>query len=340
MSRKINEKNERVKRLYARWKAEARRADEKTVDKALDAVDRFSRHTDAKDFRNFSVEQAISFKRALDETPSARTGAPLAKATVDGILRAVKDFFDWLADQPGYRSRIKRRDLEYFNLSAKDVRTAHASRFKRAPTLEQCGHVFRLMPEETMFDQRDKAIFATLMLTGARDGALSSFRLRNVDLIDGCIHQDARNLKTKFAKSFSTWFFPVDPMYRVQLAAWISVLRDKYLFGPSDALFPKPQMGLIDGAFAAVGLTRSPYGNAAKVREVVKRAFEAADLPAVNPHSFRDMLVAHGSEVCSGPAAFKAWSMNLGHDSVVTTISAYCNIPVSSQRDLMKRMWE
>lgn len=340
MSSKINEKNERMKRLYARWKSEARRADQSTVDKALDAIDRFSKHTGAKDFRSFSVEQAISFKRALEETPSARTGAPLSKATIDGILRAVKDFFDWLADQPGYRSRIQRRDLDYFNLSAKDVRTAHAARPKRIPTMEQCDHAFRLMPEENVFDRRDKAIFATLMLTGARDGALASFRLKNVDLIDGSIHQDARDVKTKSAKSFVTWFFPVNPMYRDTLTGWLDVLRKTYLFGPGDALFPKPEMGVIDGAFAAVGLSRSPYESAMRVRQVVKRAFEAAGLPAVNPHSFRNMLVEFGSEVCGSPAAFKAWSMNLGHDSVVTTVSAYCNIPVSTQRDLMKRMWE
>jgi integrase/recombinase XerD len=225
MSSKINEKNERMKRLYARWKSEARRADQSMVGKALDAIDRFIRHTGGKDFRSFSVEQAISFKRDLEERPSARTGAKLSKATIDGILRGVKDFFEWLADQPGYRSRIQRRDLDYFNLSAKDVRTAHAARPKRVPTLEQCDHVFRLMPEETMFDQRDKAIFATLMLTGARDGALASFRLKNVDLVDGSIHQDAREVKTKFAKSFVTWFFPVNPMYRDTLTAWVGVLR-------------------------------------------------------------------------------------------------------------------
>ncbi|QYK39825.1 MAG: site-specific integrase [Paracoccaceae bacterium] len=338
MSSKINEKNERMKRLYARWKAEARRADQSTVDKALDAIDRFSRHTAARDFRAFSVEQAISFKRSLEETPSARTGAPLSKATVDGILRAVKDFLDWLADQPGYRSRIQRRDLEYFNLGAKGVRIAHAVRFKRVPTREQCDHAFRQMPERTVFDQRDKAIFAMLMLTGARDGALASFQLGNVDLVDGCVHQDARQVNTKFAKSFTTWFFPVDPIYRATLEAWIGTLRQQHMFGPGDPLFPKARMGVIDGAFTAVGLSREPFGNAAKVREVVKRAFQAAELPAVNPHSFRDMLVAFGSEICVGPAAFKAWSMNLGHDSVVTTMSAYCNIPVSSQREVMKGM--
>jgi hypothetical protein len=46
---------------------------------------------------------------------------------IDGVLPAVKDIFDWLADQPGYLSRIWRRDLHYFKLSAKDDRISWAA---------------------------------------------------------------------------------------------------------------------------------------------------------------------------------------------------------------------
>jgi integrase/recombinase XerD len=58
--------------------------------------------------------------------------------------------------------------------------------------------------------RRDKALFAFLMLTGARDGAIASFRLKHIDLVQACVHQDARDVKTKFAKTFTTTFFPVD----------------------------------------------------------------------------------------------------------------------------------
>ena len=96
-------------------------------------------------------------------------------------------------------------------------------------------------------------------------------------------------------------------------------------------------MGITDGAFAVVGLSRAPFSDASKVRKVVKCAFEASKLPQTTPHRFREMLVSFGSDVCATPAEFKAWSMNLGHDSVVKTLSACCNIPVSTQRNLMKR---
>jgi integrase/recombinase XerD len=338
MSVKINEQNERIKRRFAIWKREARRAQLVTVDKALADLEAFEAFTGCKDFKLFRIEQAVEFKRYLEARKSRASGKPLAKATIDGTLRAVKDFFGWLVDQPGYRSRIKRSDLEYFNLNAKDARIAHTERDVDAPTVEQCRHAFVMMPEATLLERRNKAIFAALVLTGARDGALASIRLKHIDLVDSCLHQDAREMKTKAAKTFTTWFYPVDPIYLANLTDWVATLRGDLLFGSSDALFPKPTIGWVDGAFAVTGLSKTPYTNAAKIREVVALAFAAVGMPRFHPHSFRRTLVALGNVACKSPEEFKAWSMNLGHDSVVTTMQSYCRVPQSRQRELIKAM--
>jgi hypothetical protein len=89
MQRAINEQNERVKRKYAVWKREARRAHTTTVDKALEAIDAFTAFTKGKDFKSFTVEQAIGFKRHLESRANVRTGRPLAKATIDGTSPAI-----------------------------------------------------------------------------------------------------------------------------------------------------------------------------------------------------------------------------------------------------------
>lgn len=99
------------------------------------------------------------------------------------------------------------------------------------------------MPSATPLQRRDKALFAFLMLTGARDGAVASMRLNHVDLVENCVYQDARDVKTKFAKTFTTWFFPVDNDYLQAFRDWVTYLRQEELFGPNDALFPKPRMG-------------------------------------------------------------------------------------------------
>ena len=330
MARKHNEANERIKRQYMLFLREAKRYDMTTVDKAADAILRFEASTGAKTFKLFHIEQAVAFKRQLEGEKNARTGKPLSKATIDGTLRAVKTFVIWLAGQPGYKSRISYADAEYFNLNAKDSRVAHTDRDAPYPTMEQCRHAFAMMPEATEIDRRNKAVFAFLMLTGARDGAIASLRLKRIDLVQACVYQDARDVKTKFSKTFTTWFLPVGRDYLKCFTGWVHHLRQNLLFGHDDALFPKPVIGQVDGAFAVTGLSRDVYSSASTIREVIKSAFANAGLPVFAPHSFRKTLVKHGDQVCKTREQFKAWSQNLGHDSVVTTLSAYC--PVSNER--------
>ena len=340
MARKFNEENERIKRRYLHFLREAKRSDFATVDKAAEAILRFERSTGFKPFKRFHIEHAVAFKRHLSNAKNSRTGAPLAKATVDSTLRMVKAFILWLAGQPGYKSRIAYADAEYFNLNAKDARIAHTARDTIYPTPEQCRHAFAQMPSATPLQRRDKALFAFLMLTGARDGAVASMRLRHVDLVECCVYQDARDVKTKFAKSFTTWFFPVDDTYLKTFRDWVTYLRKEELFGPTDALFPKPRMGLKDGAFAALGLSRDIYSNAGKLRAVIKDAFTNSGLPAFGPHSFRKTLGLLANEHCKTPEQFKAWSMNLGHENIATTLSAYCPVSHSRQGELIRGMMQ
>ena len=86
----------------------------------------------------------------------------------------------------------------------------------------------------------------------------------------------------------------------------------------------------IDCIFIAQVASRDTYANAGKIREVIKEAFTSADLPAFAPHSFRKTLVKWGDRQYPSREAFKAFSQNIGHDSTVTTVSAY--LPVSRER--------
>lgn len=338
MARRCVEENERIKRRYVQFLREAKRSDMATVDKAADAIVRFERSTGFKPFKRFHIDHAVKFKAQLSATPNDKTGKPLSKATIDSTLRTVKAFVSWLAGQPGYRSRISYADAEYFNLNAKDARIAHTERDTPFPTMEQCRHAFVQMPSGSPMQRRDKAMFAFLMLTGARDGAIASLRLKHIDLMQGCVHQDARDVRTKFSKSFTTTFFPVDHAYLQCFRDYVDFLRKDQLFGPGDALFPKPLMGLNDGGFACLGLSRETYGNAAKIRDVIKTAFTSVGLPPFGPHSFRKTLGILANDCCKTPEQFKAWSMNLGHESIATTLSAYCPVSPIRQAELIRGM--
>ena len=88
------------------------------------AIALFEVYTNYKDFATFHIEQARNFKQRQTETVNDATGKPLAKATLKSRFDALKAFLLWLADQPGYRSRIKHSDAEYFNLERQIVKVS------------------------------------------------------------------------------------------------------------------------------------------------------------------------------------------------------------------------
>ena len=200
-----NANNERTKRRYFAYLREAKRHSEPTVDAVAKALARFESDTKFRDFKSFHFEQAIAFKRRLTEQKSLKTGERLSKSTLHATLANLKAFFQWLAGQPGFKSRLKYSDAEYFNLSEKDVRIAKAKRDQIGPTLAQAKHVISLMPCVTSIELRDRAILAFTLLTGARDSAIASMKLKHINLIAGCVDQDAREVKTKFSKTLRDW---------------------------------------------------------------------------------------------------------------------------------------
>lgn len=336
---KHNPKNERIKRQYLTYLREARQQSEASLDAAAAALANFEAYNRYRDFSAFHYQQAVAFKQQLANKDSSTTGEKLSKATQYSTLSHLKRFFQWLASQAGYKSRISYADAEYFNLSEKDSRVATARRTRPVPTLEQIRHVISSMPATTDLEMRDRALVAFTLLTGARDSAIASLKLKHIDLDAGCVHQDAREVNTKFSKTFTTVFFPVGEDIRLILVEWVGHLRQGLLWGNNDPLFPRTRMAL-DGnhCFAAVGLERQHWTNAGPIRDIFRQAFEAAGLPYFNPHSFRHALVALGERQCRSPEEFKAWSQNLGHESVLTTFYSYGQVAPSRQAEIIQRL--
>ncbi len=336
---KHNAANERIKRRYFAYLTGAHGRDQATVDAVAKSLARFEDYTRARDFAKFRREQAMGFRDRLAEQRNARTGEQLSKATLHSTLRDLRVFFFWLADQPGFKSRLQHSDADYFNLSSKDVAIAQARREKTVPTLAQVERVLQAMPVTTVLERRDRALIAFATVTSARVNALASFRLGHVNLVGGYIEQDARTVRTKFAKTFRTYFMPVcDPALDI-VTDWIAELERDHQWGPADPLFPATRMGLGEGGgFAALGLERHGWASTSPIRDIFKRAFAGADLPYFNPHSFRDMLVRHAMQMNLSTRTLKAWSQNLGHSDLLTTLTSYGAVPVHEQGELIREV--
>lgn len=334
---KTSAANERIKRQYFEFLKEAQGRDAATISGVAKSLARFEESTNARDFKRFHKAQAMNFKTRLAASTNARSGARISKATMVSTMRDLRTFFFWLAREPGFKSHIAYGEADYFNMSDKDVTVARARREKRVPTLAQIHHVLSLMPVDTVLERRDRALIAFTALTVARVGALASFRLRHVDLAKGAVDHDARTVRSKFAKTFPTYFMPIGGNAVVIVADWVAELERDHHWGGDDPLFPATQIGHDENCgFVPVGILRIGWSTTQPINAIFRRAFEGASLPYFNPHSFRDMMVRHAMSLDLSAEELKAWSQNLGHADVMTTLTSYGAVPVHRQAELIR----
>ena len=212
----------------------------------------------------------MGFVNHLAKQVNPTTGELLSKATLYATLMALRNFFAWLADKPGYRSRISFSDADYFNMSEKETRIAKTRREPRVPTIEQIEYVLSTIPPSTLIQRRNRALIALAILSGARDGALASLKLRHIDVERGFLDQDGRDVRTKFSKTIATVFFPVSEVARRIVVAWIDDLERNLKWGADNPLFPASEIevGKTTRQFEVTGLQRQSWCTTAPIRRI------------------------------------------------------------------------
>lgn len=332
---KHHPQNERIKRAYFAHLAKFGRVAQATIEQAAAAVALFEESTNYRDFHKFHRSQAAAFTARQREYTNPKTGKPVALATIRSRVSALKAFFTWLAAQRGYRSKVIVTDVDYFNLSANEERASRATRQRAAPSIAEVSEALAAMPTETLVNRRDRALLAFALLSGARDNAIASFRLKHVDVAERTVFHDAREVRTKNAKTFVSVFFPVgDPVEGI-VVEWIGELV-ALGYGPDDPLFPSTQVRQgPDKNFAPMGLTRTHWQDASAIRRIFRVAFDGAGLRYYQPHSLRRTLALHGERLCRTPEEWKAYSQNFGHSSPMTTFIGYGEVPQHRQSAIL-----
>ncbi|QQR80078.1 MAG: tyrosine-type recombinase/integrase [Deltaproteobacteria bacterium] len=336
---KYNPKNERLKHEYFRFLAEADGRSAATIDGIRKALLRFEEYNRLKDFSTFNREQAIGFKKYLTETKAERSGKPLSLATIFPTLNHLKAFFKWVAQQPGYKSKIHLPDINYFSLTDKENRAAKATPLKKFPTLEQIQQVIRAMPDTDEVAKRNRALIAFTITTGIRVQAMTSLKIKHVDLERSLVSQDPREVKTKFSKQINTYFFPVGGDIQKICIDWFHYLQKEKLYGYDAPLFPRTCLKHdVNLSFQAAGLVPEHWTTSSPIRCIFRDAFEAAGLPYYHPHSFRHTLGHLMRIYCKDIEDIQAWSLNLGHESPVTTFTSYGHMDPYRQGEVLKEL--
>lgn len=317
--------NEQVKRRYRYYLEHADGKAESTIKQTMLALGRFEDFTSHADFRTFNEKQAVGFKAYM-------AGRDLALATILSTVKQVMRFFRWLSMQPSYKSKIRSDAIDFMNLSEKAIRCASAPRERDYPTLAMIEAAIGSMPDATAVQKRDRALMALSALTAIRVTAMTTLKLKHFDRRRRLIIQMPGEVETKFSKRIDTFLMPVSERFETIFFDWIDYLEFEELFGPGDPIFPQNKICQDENwQFKTVGLSRSHWKQAGSARRIIKGAFEAAGLPPFGPHSFRNMLVAELYRRRVSIPVFKASSQNLGHESVLTTLTSYGKISLDEQ---------
>ncbi len=328
--KKRNPDNERIKLQYFDFLKQADGKSEQTIRQVEKAILRFEEFTGFENLKTFGQKQAMAFKDHMG-------GKELAPATILSSLNNLKRFLAWLSLQPGYKAAIGKNDIEYLNLPEKDIRAANAPADKPYPSLQMIEQVVARMPDSTAIEKRDRALVAFTAITGIRDGALISLKLKHFDASRLLILQNPLEVATKFRKRIDTFLFPLNDEFEQIFLDWVAYLKQELLFADNNPLFPKTALGHDkNDCFIPVGLSREHWANASPVRAIFKSAFKTVVLPEFTPHSFRHMIVAEMYARNLSVAQFKAWSQNLGHEGAMTTLTSYGKLSLHEQARLVR----
>jgi hypothetical protein len=92
------------------------------------------------------------------------------------------------------------------------------------------------------------------------------------------------------------------------------------------------------GHFESTGVERRHWSPGGAIRRIFRQSFEAAGLPYSNPHLCRDTFTLLAERRCKTPEALKAWSQNLGHDHMLTTLTSYGAVSRARQAEILNSM--
>ena len=325
-----NPDNERIKLRYFEFLKQADGKSEMTIRQIEKSILRFEEFINFANLKTFNQKQAIGFKEFM-------ANKELAPATILSNINNLKRFLSWLCLQSGFKIAINRTDIEYLNLPEKDIRAATAPAEKPHPSLRMIETVIEQMPNKTPIEKRNRALVAFTAITGIRDGALISLKLKHFDQSRMLILQNPLEVSTKFSKRIDTFLFPLSEVFEQIFLDWVDYLKTQQLFADHDPLFPKTALGHDkNDCFTPIGLSHEHWKTASPIRDIFKTSFEAVNLSAFTPHSFRHMIVSEMYARKLSIEQFKAWSQNLGHEGAMTTLTSYSKLSLHEQGRIIR----
>jgi len=336
--------NEVVKKQFFLYLKEVKGFSKDSVDAHEGAVLLWQDCNDNKDFGGFGVQGVRAFKEWL-KSRTNRKGEVLSLVYRYHVLRRLRLFFEWLSQQPHYKSKLNQSVVERLSLSKQETRMAIEPNKRKIPPIEDVIKVIEAIDPETEVDQRDRALLCFTLLTGARISAIYSLPMKAFEPETLTVDQNPRyGVKTKFSKRIVTTFFPIEYQQAVQyFLDWYKYLESKKGFQPDDPIFPQAivENGEENISYYNTGEVEPIFWNSSNsVRKIFQKRFLEAEVPYYHPHTFRHLVVKEFAKTRLTEEEKKAISQNLGHENTGTTFGSYGygHIEEERQIDIVKNI--
>lgn len=302
---------------------------EKTIDAALRHIRQFEEATGNVDFSQVSRDEIIAYKDII--RAKAEEEGSLSASTVVHSLGTLKAFFSWLSKQPSF-GKMPRDLPDYFTPPKRLVKIANAATEKYVPSVDEIRTLIAAAPINTIQQRRDRAMIAFLYLTGVRDGALITLRIKHVNISRKMVFQDAKEVATKASKTMRTAWFPVGEDIETIVVDWLAELRNLGA-RDDDPIFPRA----FKKHWGELKEVRFDFlASATPVRHMMKAAAEAAGTRYFRPHAIRSTIARMIERWGATAEERKALSQNLGHEDYRTTLVYYGALDEDHQHALVE----
>ncbi len=308
---------------------QARGLNDKTIAAALRHIRQFEEATGNVDFSQISRDEIIAYKDII--RAKAEEEGSLSASTVVHSLGTLKAFFSWLSKQPRF-GKMPRDLPDYFTPPKRLVKIANAATEKHVPSADEIKTLIAAAPVNTVLQRRDRAMIAFLYLTGVRDGALITLRIKHVNVLRKMVFQDAKEVATKASKTMRTAWFPVGEDIETIVVNWLAELRGLGA-RDDDPLFPRG----FKKHWGELKEERFDFlASATPVRHIMKAAAEAAGTKYFRPHAIRSTIARMIERWGATAEERKALSQNLGHEDYRTTLVYYGALDDDHQHALIE----
>lgn len=297
-----------------------------SVSKFAEAVSQWQIFSENEDFGNFKKDKAMAFREWLNTRATKTKAGTLSLVTQYNYLRRIKRFFTWLSDQPDYKNRIRKTDVDFLRLSKKDARIATSGTTRKVPTFEEIKQLIESIHPKNEIDMRDRALISFALITGMRISAIVTLKMKNFDKETKQIDQNPGDgVLTKNSKKILTTFFPIgwsDP--EKYFLEWYDHLKAKGA-SPDDPIFPSTLKGFSSdkNTYSKILVSEEFWSSAGGARKIFEKRCKNAGVPYYHPHSFRHLIVSIMSKTRLTEEEKRAVSLTLGHENVGTTFGSY-----------------